>query len=220
MLRRQGLDVVYLGADVPLTTLKETLDSAHPNLMVMTAQQLHTAANLLEMARLLHEYRIPAAYGGLAFAQQPSICRRIPGYYLGDRLDGAPQMVEQLLRMPYALPQTIQNPELAPVLADFRRRRPALEAQLWQDMQDQGIPLAQLHTAVTNMSRNLDAALVLGDVSLLGNSIDWVQGLLVNHRAPVEALTLFLTHYAQAVAAAMPATHAPISQWFAKRLGH
>ena len=145
--------------------------------------------------------------------------RAIPRHYLGSRLDRAPQVVEQILRTPYMVPQTVSNPAFAPVLAEFRQHRPTIEARLWQSLQGERVPVAQLQTAVVNMSRNLDAVLVLGDVNLMGNSIDWVQGLLVNHRAPAEALTFFLNQYAQAVVAAMPATHAPITQWFDKLLG-
>ena len=212
LLRRLGLDVIYLGADVPLMALADTLVAAHPDLVILTAQQLHTAATLMEMAQLLQSQGVAVAYGGLVFVQQPSLCERIPGHYLGSRLDRAPQVVEQILRTPYMVPQTVSNPAFAPVLAEFRQHRPTIEARLWQSLQGERVPVAQLQTAVVNMSRNLDAVLVLGDVNLMGNSIDWVQGLLVNHRAPAEALTFFLNQYAQDVVAAMPATHAPINQ--------
>ena len=215
MLRRQGLDVVYLGADVPLVSLTDTLASAHPNLMIMTAQQLHTAATLMEMAQFVQAHGIPVAYGGLIFAQQPAICDRIPGHYLGSRLENAPQMVESFLRLPYAVPETLDSPYLAPLLAEFRRKRPAVEARLWQTMAEQDVPQAHLRVATQNMSRNVDAALFLGDVRFLGDSIDWVQGLLVNHKVPAASLLPFINHYAEALAAEMPATHQPISRWLA-----
>ena len=45
--------------------------------------------------------------------------------------------------------------------------------------------------------------------------MDWIQGLLANHRVPADILSRFLTHYTQAVALEMPATHEPISRWLA-----
>ncbi len=217
LLRRRGVDVIYLGADVPLVNLADTLAAARPDLMVLTAQQLHTAATLQEMAQLLQSLGVAVAYGGLVFALQPALRDRIPGHYLGNRLDSAPQVVEQILRSPAAAPKVADNPELVPVLADFRQRRPAIEARLWQALQGNGmsLPYAQLQTAVVNMGRNLDAALALGDVGLMGENMDWIRGLLVNHKVPVATLAPFLDHYAQAVAAEMPATHKPISRWLA-----
>lgn len=216
-LRRLGLDVIYLGADVPLINLADTLAAARPDLVVLTAQQLHTAATLMEMAQLLQQHGVAVAYGGLVFAQQPPLRHRIPGHYLGNRLDGASQVVDKLLRTPAPAPQIVSNPQLLPVLADFRQRRSAIEARLWQSMQGNGmrIPHAQFQTAVVNLSRSVDAVLTLGDVSLMSETIDWIQGLLVNHRASAATLAPFLSLYAQAVAAEMPATHEPISRWLA-----
>lgn len=218
MLRRQGLEVIYLGADVPLTALAATVESAHPQLMIMTAQQLHTAANLLEMARLLQEHGVPVAYGGLVFAQQPSICQRIPGYYLGNRLDSAPQMVEQLLRMSYTLPDIPPRPEYVEAQAIFQDRRPAIEARLWSEMSGQSIPQGQLRVALGNMSRNIDAVLALGDINLLGNNVDWVHGLLINHRVPAQSLATFLRAYQVAVQAEMGESGSLIIDWFERIL--
>ena len=217
LLRRLGLDVIYLGADVPMASLVDTLTAAKPNLMILTAQQLHTAATMMEMAELLQSHGVAMAYGGLVFALQPKLCQRIPGHYLGNRLQDAPLMVDQILRTPHTVPEAAKNPELLPVLADFRQHRPRIEARVWQSMQEIPVPTpqAQITTAVVNMSRNLDAALTLGDVTLVGENMEWIQGLLVNHRAPVSALAFFLDHYAQAVIAEMPDTHEPISRWLA-----
>ncbi len=217
LLRRQGLDVVYLGADVPIATLADTLAAARPTLMILTAQQLHTAATLREMAQFLQSHGVAVAYGGLVFAHQPALCDRIPGHYLGNRLDLAPQVVEQILRSSVTPSPVVSNPEIEAVLVEFRRRKPAIEARMWQIAEDQAfaIPRNQLQTAIANTSRNLDAALVLGDVNLMGDNMDWIQGLLANHRVPADILSRFLTHYTQAVALEMPATHEPISRWLA-----
>jgi DNA-binding transcriptional MerR regulator/methanogenic corrinoid protein MtbC1 len=214
MLRRQGLDVIYLGADVPAAALTTTLKSAKPHLMIMTAQQLHTAASLLELAELLQEEGIPLAYGGLVFAQQPSICERIPGYYLGNRLDSAPQMVEQLLRMSYTLPQIPEAEGYSDALAAFRDQQPAIASNLWRDMNGTGIPQQQLRMAMNNMSRNIESALTLGNINLLGNNIDWVRGLLVNHRVPADSLASFLRSYQTAVNGELGDRGKIIDDWF------
>ena len=86
MLRRHGWDALYLGANVPVVQMERTIESTHPDLVIMSAQLLNTAANLLEMARLLQERRIPLAYGGRIFNNIPAIRQRIPGHFLGCKL--------------------------------------------------------------------------------------------------------------------------------------
>ena len=66
-MRRRGWDAIYLGANIPLARLEATLEHAHAQLVVLTAQTLPTAATMLELAELLDEHNIPLMYGGLAF---------------------------------------------------------------------------------------------------------------------------------------------------------
>ncbi|MGL4650388.1 MAG: MerR family transcriptional regulator, partial [Caldilineaceae bacterium] len=67
LLRRRGWDTVYLGANVPVASFGETLATTRPSLVILTAQQLHTAASLLEMGEVLLQQRVPLAFGGLVF---------------------------------------------------------------------------------------------------------------------------------------------------------
>ena len=55
--------------NVPLARLKATINSVRPTLVILTAQLVTTAANLLEMSRLLASMGIPLAYGGRIFNQ-------------------------------------------------------------------------------------------------------------------------------------------------------
>ncbi|MFQ5422299.1 MAG: MerR family transcriptional regulator, partial [Anaerolineae bacterium] len=61
LLRYQGWEALYLGADVPIAEMAETVTAVSPRLVILTAQQIHTAANLLHMARFLSGIDVPLA---------------------------------------------------------------------------------------------------------------------------------------------------------------
>jgi methanogenic corrinoid protein MtbC1 len=97
MLRYRGWDVIYLGADVPVERLESTLDTIRPNLILLTAQQLYTAASLLDIANFLREQKVTVAFGGLIFNILPDLHKRIPGHFLGARLEEITHVVENLI---------------------------------------------------------------------------------------------------------------------------
>ncbi len=113
MLRRRGYKVIDLGADIPLDQLQPTIATIQPDLVLMVAQQLTTAAPILTVADLLKEWGIKFAYGGLIFNRIPSLCTQIPAHFLGAELAGALVIIESLLSGAQNLPE-IQRP------VDFR----------------------------------------------------------------------------------------------------
>jgi hypothetical protein len=181
------------------------------------AQQLHTAASLLEMTRLLQEQRIPFAYGGLVFNLVPALRARIPGYFLGKRLDEAPQAVEQVLSSPRPMPPGEAISEVYQhALAHFRERQGLIEAYVWQSMNPGGPGRENLTIANTHLALNIMAALKLGDMSFLGADIEWVEGLLGNHRLPRELLYDYLDVYRQAAKAHLNERGAPVVDWLVR----
>lgn len=203
LLRRQGWDAIYLGVDVPPEQMAATVQAAHADLLALSAQQLHTAASLLEMAQVLQESPIIVAYGGLVFNALPAICQRIPAHFLGERLEDAPQVVARLLA---ARPPRPQPTPLSPVYQDaltvFANRYPLVEAQAWRDSAHTGIPPAILNRANSGLSHNILAALKLGDINLAAADIAWLEALLFYHRLPADsdALRQYLSAYRQALA--------------------
>ncbi|MCB0114908.1 MAG: cobalamin-dependent protein, partial [Caldilineaceae bacterium] len=93
LLRRRGWDVVYLGANLPQEELAETVRATRPDLVVLVAQQLSTAATLLEMSRMLANERVRVAYGGQIFNMIPALREHIPAYFLGTELAAAPMQI-------------------------------------------------------------------------------------------------------------------------------
>lgn len=213
-LRRRSWDVVFLGANVPVARLDSAISTARPQLVIMPAQRLHTAASLLEAAVFLQERRVRLAYGGLVFNLLPELRDRIPGHFLGERLDQAPQLVERLLSSPPKLPSTRPAPETyMRTLTHFRERQGLIEAHVWGILATEEPEYENLTIANTHLGLNITAALRLGDMDLLGVDVEWVEGLLGNYKLPRQLLDNYLDAYHQAAKINLDERGAPILNW-------
>jgi methanogenic corrinoid protein MtbC1 len=220
LLRRRGWGVVYLGANVPLLRLEHTIRDATPQLVILSAQQLHTAATLLEMAQFLRQKRIALAFGGAIFNHLPELRARIPGHFLGESLDLALYAVEQLMSAPRPLPAVPATSEAyRRALAHYRERQPLIEAQVWQATEHTGIDHDHLAIANLELARNIIAALALGDMDFLGVDIEWVEGLLSNYRLPRELMYRYLRIYHQVAQTHLDERGVPIVAWLAHLTG-
>lgn len=201
LLRRQGWDVLYLGADVPTSRLEMTIATARPQLIILVAQQLYTAAMLYQMAQMLQQEHVALAFGGAVFTYLPALRARIPGYFLGEHLDHTAQVVEQLLLSPRLAPPPsgmMASAAYQQALDHYREQQALIEAQVWQSMKTEQIAHERLAKANHKLARNIIAALILGDIEFVGPNVTWIQGLLINQQMPVEQLHHFLKAYCQA----------------------
>lgn len=218
LLRRRGWEVLYLGADVPTERLETTVAVTKPRLVIMAAQQLHTAATLVEAAELLQREGFPLAYGGLAINRLPALCRRIPGHFLGEALEAAPQVVESLMFAPRPVPAVETVPDAyRQALGQFQESQVLIEADLTQTLHHAGFAHSHLTVANRELSRNIGAALALGNMEYLGTDIEWVRGLLRNHQIPNEALIDYLGAYHQAAARQLGEEN-PVTDWLGRLL--
>jgi methanogenic corrinoid protein MtbC1 len=217
LLKRSGFYVLYLGANVPVERLEATIAATKPHLVIMSAQQLHTAATLLEAAQVLQKQGVRFAYGGLVFNMLPALHHRIPGHYLGESLDLAPQTVERVFALsPLPGKAEAVSTGYQSALEHYRERKALIEAQVWEGMERIGMSRGYITVATMNLSRNIMAALVLGDMEFIGVDIDWVAGLLSNHRLPVDLLRDYLKVYYQAVKTQMDDRGQPIISWLGR----
>jgi DNA-binding transcriptional MerR regulator len=213
-LRRRSWDIVYLGANVPVGRLESAITSTKPRLLILSAQQLHTAASLLDVARFLQERQVPLAYGGLVFNLVPALRDRIPGYFLGERLDEATGMAEQVLSSPGPMPPgEVISEVYQHALTNFHERQGLIEAEVWGAMDPSGLGREHLTIANTHLALNIMAALKLGDMNFLGVDADWVEGLLGNYRLPRQLLYEYLDVYRQAAKAHLDEGGAPVVDW-------
>jgi len=217
LLRRRGWDVLYLGANVPLARLEEAIAASRPNLVILAAQQLHTAATMLAVGRLLGEQAVPLAFGGRAFNLMPGLRGCIPGHFLGERLELAPRAVGEILSSPPPLPPAqIASQAYRQALIHYRERQALIQAQTWGRMKPQGIQPDYLDIANTHLELGIMAALTLGDLDFLEVDIAWVAGLLSNHGLPAELLPRYLTAYHQAAATHLDQRGAPLVSYLAQ----
>jgi len=182
LLRRKGWDIIFLGANVPVENMIMTIQTARPMLVILTAQQLATAANLADMAQVLYHEQIAVAFGGKIFTEIHDLRQRITGYYLADHLGAGIQAIEQIMAMPR--PQPALKPVTATyrdALHQFQARHSWIEGDVWRSMAHTSISLDHLGKANLNFSRNIAAALTLGNIEYVGNDLLWIKGLLSNH---------------------------------------
>ena len=214
LLRRKGWEVVYLGASVPLQRLEESLDVVRPQLIVLTAQQLYTAAALQTMAETLAAKGIPLAYAGRVFVSAPALCARIRGHYLGDTLRQAVEKVETLMQATPPLPEvTPVTPAYEKALARFRSKATAIQAQVMIAMDRGDIQPSHLEMAGLNLTRSIFAALQFGDVNLMVGEMDWIRGLLHNFEISEEYLIRFLESYRETAHTLLGSEGQPVLDW-------
>jgi len=213
LLRRRGLNVIYLGANVPAEQFEETVKSVNAKLVILVAQTLTTAASLQITALALENLRTPVGYGGRIFNLQPNLASRIPGYYLGDSIPSSLETVEKLLQ------SKIKPNQLEAVSAEYVAAHQAFISNRThiESTVKETIPLAAqsegLNTGIQFLGDNISAALQLGDMALVTDEMEWLKTLLQSHERPPEELAYFMETYSQAVDKHINGQGAPIKTW-------
>ena len=214
ILRRRGLEVVYLGANIPIEQLEETSAAIQPDLIVLAAQQLVTAATLRSAALALQAHKASLAYGGLIFNRIPKLRERIPAYFLGESVHGAVQPIERLLYAPAPLPTALEIDETYQEVARlYREKRLSIEIRLHENLKKFNLPSEYIDQANAFFGSELTAALELDDPAYLEADLEWIKGLLTGHHIPAERLNLYLAAYSRAIRIVMGEVGIPISDW-------
>lgn len=219
LLRRKGWDVVYLGANVPLERMENSVNQIKPWLVIMSAQTLTAVGNMLPMAQKLQELGVLFAFGGTVFNNVPQLVEAIPGYYLGQSLDKVPQVIEKLKQTTPSIGK-VKNVSKSHQAAyeHFVTQRSAVEAHIRAVPHLSKMPTALLSNTNYEFGNNIEAALRLGDLGMINANLDWVKGLLHNTQArvPEALLKQYLQQYHEAVKVVMDTRAAPILDWLAK----
>jgi methanogenic corrinoid protein MtbC1 len=84
-LVRRGWHVIYLGPQVPLFDLLETVQAVKPTLVCLSASTMETALELIPVARGLTEAypQVHFGYGGRVFNLNSELRHSMPGIFLG-----------------------------------------------------------------------------------------------------------------------------------------
>jgi DNA-binding transcriptional MerR regulator/methanogenic corrinoid protein MtbC1 len=212
-LRREGFNVVYLGADIPAEQLLETVDQAKADLVILTAQRLPSVKQLKKISLLLQSRNHPVAYGGLIFTINPSLINKIAGYYLGDSLENSISKVKELLRNPETQPVPSETSKELVVLADeFDEHRGLIEHRVTHLLKDQGFEFPNLPETNAFLGDDISASLVLGDMDLINQEITWVQNLKRKHYDP-KVILGYLEAYRRATSEELGHISSPIMDW-------
>jgi DNA-binding transcriptional MerR regulator/methylmalonyl-CoA mutase cobalamin-binding subunit len=220
LLRRRGLNVVYLGANVPVDRFMEAVSAANARLVILAAQQLTTAAALQLAAGMLSRQGVSIAFGGRIFSLYPQLVCQIEGYFLGERLESVIENVETLLQTqpPFvAAPSPVTD--LLETLQAFQAKRAQIEAALYRHFASGPADVATyLEAAIRFTGDNISASLQLGSLEYMTEEINWLTQLFKSHHKPVDAITNYLTAYAMIVREQLAEHAGPLDSWFAAQL--
>jgi DNA-binding transcriptional MerR regulator len=213
-LRRRGWNVVFLGARVPTERLEETITAVDPRLVILSSQTLMTAVSLREMARFLKDRRIQAAFGGRVFNHISGLASRIPAHFLGNSIESAIPMIENLVgnASPAPAEEAVEKRTLQ-LAAAYKENRPRIDAFVLDTLRSHNRNVDYIETANHFLGDTLIAALELGDVAYLSTDIHWLTNLLIERNISIAMLPFFLSLYAQAVQEVLGEQAQPLSQW-------
>lgn len=214
LLRRRGLNVIYLGANVPAERFAETAQRVKASLVILVAQTLSSAAHLQQVTLSLNSQNIPIAFGGRIFNLRKGIVDYIPGYFLGASLEGAIQEVETLLAQ--KLKQRVvksTSQEYLSALIGFIAKRTHIESTLKMRLPPLSISLEEINTSIQYLGDNVAAALQFGDMEHLSEEMEWLKLLLQSYERPKQELVDFMELYSQAVDTHINGQGDPIKKW-------
>jgi len=213
-LRRRGLNVIYLGANVPAERFEETVHAVRANLVVLVAQTLTSAAYLQHTANVLTNKNITVGYGGRIFNLRPEILSFISGHHLGNDVSASINEVESILnrkRKPVQLKSASQ--EYVAAHQFFLSKRADIEMTLRTLIKPLNISSEDYQTGIHFLGDNIAAALALGNIHYASDELNWVKYLLHAYNQPEEELVKFMDSYAKAVDKHINGSGKPIYEW-------
>jgi DNA-binding transcriptional MerR regulator len=214
ILRRNGLNVINLGASIPLDQLEQTSKAIKPSLVILAAQRLDSAAALQSAAILFRKLNIPMAYGGGIFTRVPELCRMIPAYYLGERLDEAIEECEKLAVNPVVFksssPVNVKSQYTASLFRAKLLKIQNVVRETHMENELSEISMVELEAFFTSA---LLASLELGDPAFMESDLKWAKKLLVERNIPTERMISFLKDYQKSIDQIMGANGSQITDW-------
>ena len=216
LLRRRGLNAIYLGANVPAEQFSTTVKGIKADLVVLIAQQLITAATLQQVALALSSQDIPVAFGGRIFNVHAGLPANISGVHLGQDLPAALDGIEVILAKRIRLPQIKAiSPDHIAAHQAFVSKRTQIELTLRESIEPLSIAPDDIRTGIHFLGENITAALQLGDMSYVSSEVDWLKSLLQFHEAQPQQLIHFMQAYSEAVNKNINGQGEPIFEWLA-----
>jgi MerR family transcriptional regulator, light-induced transcriptional regulator len=220
-LRYRGWNVVYLGANLPNSEIRDVIATIQPNLVVMIAMRLATAATLMISAQIIHEMDTVFAFGGWVFNHQPNLEQNIPGTYLGKSLAKSIPVIENLISKPFEKGSFHLTTRYSELIDAFDLRKNQIKADILEtlkstsrldDLDD------YLQQANDYLSEDISAALRLDDISLVEQNVTWVKQLFNHRNLPIHFFKMYLGAFSDAVQRHLGTVGRPIIEWVAEMI--
>lgn len=99
-LVRRGWQVIYLGGNVPVADLVQTVTRLQPAVVCLSASNSHTAHTLMAAANAINQLPLPrpiVAFGGPPFNNDEALRARVAGHFLGTDAQESAQRIDDLL---------------------------------------------------------------------------------------------------------------------------
>ena len=213
-LRRRGINIIYLGANVPVERFEETVKAIHANLVILVAQTLTSAAYLQQTAHALTAKRIAVAYGGRIFNLRSEMIPYISGHHLGSDVSAAVNEVENILNgKRKAVQLKAASQEYVAAHQFFLSKRADIEMTLRTLIKPLNISSEDYQTGIHHLGDNIAAALALGNINYVSDEMDWVKYLLHAYAQPEQGLVDFINAYAKAIDKHINGSGKPIYEW-------
>lgn len=220
-LRRRGLNIIYIGANVPVEQFEETIGTVKADLVILVAQTLTTAATLQTTAIALSNQKVPVSFGGRIFKEHKKLVEYLQGHYLGDAVEASIEHVEQLLKNKTKLKEAkVASQEHVAALHAFTSRRLHIENTVKESIPPLVVSPDHLNTGIHFLGDNIIAALQFGDMELVTNEIEWLKTLLQSHERPPQELADFMQSYSEAVDKHINGQGQPIKTWLNAQAGN
>lgn len=214
LLRYRGWDVVYLGANVPLSQLESMLESVKPELVILSAQRLQTAATLAKTAELLQERRINSAYGGSIFNLTSGLRQRVFGHFLGENIEDAVTAIGQIMAFKPPVSHIEPIPDIYEQASfNYRVKRNLIELDTIQMLGSKKSYLEFLDRTNSRLARDILAALQLGDMNFIDPEMKLSQKLISNYGISQDWQTSYFDAYFRAVEKNLNEVGKPIIEW-------
>jgi DNA-binding transcriptional MerR regulator len=199
-LRYHGWDVTYLGANVPLEDIEPTINQVAPDLVIFTATMLTTAAALLQVAKFLAGQNINFAFGGRAFTENDALHKFVPGYFLGESLQGVVQTVAEILDGKHT-PNEAVKPDNAykQTFEKFKKMNPTINAHVVSNYYIASEYVELIEMVNQQFSGTIQAGLAFGDLSLITPELAWADTLIENNQMSGHLIDEYLSFYRKAV---------------------
>jgi methanogenic corrinoid protein MtbC1 len=219
LLRRRGLNVIYLGANVPSEQFTNAVKDLRVDLVVLVAQQLMTAATLQRAALVLSSTNIPVAFGGRIFSIHHELAKYISGSFLGDSLPEAVEHIESLLgHKVKRVEALVASPSHTAAHQAFVSKRGQIELTFKQLLEPLAISPEDIRTGMHFLGENITAALQLGDTSYVSTEVEWLKMLLQSYTSDSRQLIHFMETYSEAVNKNINGQGKPIFEWLAQEV--